>query len=406
VSSVAKTPAETPEFLAIAQILRSKRNAAKLMKAYRGQPFDVLVKAAKEFKKDLQAKKAAARVEMPVSEGEAQKQKELLYVLRTMALSGLPHSTYKKKDLIREIRYGPTQFVQMKFTARDFDEGVLLPSGLNARRVFIMLCTLAVENKSPLITLDSAVKFMQRMGWKMSDKGSTMQGYYWKSLRSILEGLQQMTVDMKYHGIFNKRGKAADSYSIIRRYHLPSASEERTRDQGEQTLYGIEEAHEDPDLGPPGVFWVRMDPLFYADLVGDPGAGITGQAFPFTDKYLNNFKTSKAIDIALFLAARCSAADSKSTIDLHKIWDQLGIDPTNYSMFKNTFKTTLEEVKTIWPGCVAQVDSKADTFIVEPVPQGLEMVPRSLADKLLEEFLSVSPSQRAQQFIAKRENED
>lgn len=393
------TNEETPEFLAIAQILRSKRNAAKLIKAYKGQPFDILVKAAREYKKELQVRKLAARVATPESEDDLRRRKEWLFVLRTMALSGLPHSKHKSSFMEREVRYGPTQWVKMRLTAREFDKGIDLPYGLNARRVIIMLCTIAVETQSPFITLDSAIDFMQRMGWKLHDTGKNIQGYYYRSLRSILEGLQMMTVDMEYHGIFNRKGKTRDSYSIIRRYHLPSVNADHAHQEGEQPLYGVEEIEEDPELGPPGLFWVRLDPLFFEDLVGNPANGVGGQAFPFTHAYLSNFRSSKEIDIALFLAARCSAADSRSVMDLHALWDQLGIDQSNYSMFKKLFKETLAEVKRVWDGCIAEVDSEKDRFIVEPVPPGKEMVPRALADSLMADFLSVSPATRAKQYI-------
>ena len=399
-------PAETPEFLAIAQILRSKKNAGKLIKALKGSDFPTLVAAAKTYKKDLREKAALVRLASTDSAEDTQERKEILYVLRTMALAGLPHSPYKKSELLREIRLGPTQWVRMKLTARDFGDGVMLPFGLNARRVFIMLCTIAVETQSPIITLDSTMEFMRRMGWKLNDAQGNLAGHQYRSMRLILEGFQKMTMDLDYHGVFSRRGKTADSFSIIRRYHLPSMDESKESVAGKRPLFGVEDTNEDPELGPPGLFWVRLDQLFFEELVGVPGKGRSGTAFPFTSSYLLKFTSSKEIDAALFLAARCSAAETRSTIDLHAVWNQLGIDPTNYSMFKQTFTKTLAKVKENWDGCLAYIPEGTQTLVIEPVPEGKEMVPRTLADSMLDDFISRStPESRARDYIAMAEEE-
>lgn len=389
---------ESPEFLAIAQILRSKRRAAQLLKGLQGQDFATKVKAAREFKKEFQNRLEQKRTEAGVLTQDQEEQRELLYVLRTMALSSFPHSPYHQKRLERMNRIGPTAWVRTVQTARAFEEGVELPFGVNARRVFMLLCTLAVEKQSSFITLDAASSFMNRMGWTVSKKGNKMNPNQkrYSTLDGILESFQKLTLDIEYKGVFSKRGKTADSFQIIKRFHLPDRSTD-----GQTGLLSLDEEEDDETIGPPGTFWIRMDKDFYEELTGSPERGISGNAFPFRADYLMNFSSSQEMDIALFLAARCAAAESISRpIDLHDIWSQLGIDPSNYSVFKKTFMSTLDRVRQIWDGCQARVPDGTHSLIIEPVPPGKEMVQRTLADTLLADFLTrETPEGRAKAYI-------
>jgi hypothetical protein len=394
---------ETPEFLAVAQILRSKRRAAALLKGLRGQDFGVILKAAKEYKKEVQSKRDQLRSEATLLDPRDQEeQRENLYVMRTLALSSFPHSPCHVAQTKRSVRLGATSWVDMTQTARAFDDGIELPFGKNARRVFMLICTLAVKKGSPLITLDTAVDFMRQMKWQLASADGKYKGISqnrYDSLSSILESFQKMTLDLEYKGAISKRGRVADSFQIIKRFHLPKKGED-----GQAGLFQLDKDNEDEHIGPPGTFWFRMDKDFYEELTGTPERGIQGNAFPFKADYIDHFNTSKEIDVALFLAARCAAAETTSRpIDLHDIWDQLAIDPSNYSMFKKVFVNTLERVRNIWDGCRAYVPEGSHSLIIEPVPPGKEMVERALADTILSDFLSrETPEERGKQYLQMR----
>lgn len=370
---------ETPEFLGVFSVLRSKKKTAHFMKGMRGLPFGELIKAAKGLKKDADEKKALRRLQTFNLEDRSQ-QSELLFILRTMALVGLPHRSTELHQIRRSHRTSASSWVDVTLTIREYDKGYRIPFGLNARRIFILLCTLAVKSGSPRIDLSSVSEFMRKLGWKPSAKGQ-MGGALFERLAETLESFQKLSFDFDYHGVFRPGQKGAETFSIIRGFNMPTRQDAHAVESGSTPL-GLESLGQDP-----GRFWVQLDPIFFRELCGD--GEHRGSAFPFTQEYLRHFTKSTEIDMALMVAARVSAAQSRSMIPLHDIWQQSGINPDNYGNFKKAFINTLNIIKTqAWEGCNAEV--VGHHLIVDKVEEGKELVPRQFIDQLMDDFLGLT----------------
>ena len=368
---------EERDLLAIAQILRSKKRAASLLKIMRGLPIEKVVEAAKEMAKELKEKRQQSyAATLPEASAE---QKELLFILRNLALMGLPHKPTDEPRIQRLIRTSPSSWITITLSARSHAEGVLLPFGINARRVLTMLCTLAVKTKNPVITLDSAAEFMRRIGWKPDGRGG-MGGNRYDMIAQTLEQLQKCSIDVELHGMANGRRKQADSLAIIRKYDLPSSTDEKLINQGAEPL--------PLDPGIVRSFKVLIDPLFFRELVGDPTTGYKGSAFPLPLDFVKQFRRSTELDVAQFLVARVSAAQSPSKIDLHSIHEQLAFHPDNYSKFKKEFTDTVAKVKELWEGCNANVEGHK--LVVGPVLNGKFLVDPTKFDNLPEDLFGLN----------------
>ena len=358
------------DHLAISQILRSKKRATQFLKMNRGVAFDKLVAAAREYAKELKAGRREALTAKSMSPQQVSERKELLFILRNLALMGLPHKPTKEPSIHRKIRTSASTWVTITLTARGASEKIpegeriYLPFGINARRALTMLCTIAVKTRSPIITLDSAAEFMTKLGWKPDSRGSH-GGNKYDILARVLEEIQQCSLDVKIQGFMGDKRSQAESISIIRAYDLPSLTDEKLLDQGAQPL----------PLDPAGVkhnFKVLIDPLFFRELCGDPATGYKGSAFPLPLEFVRHFGKSTELDTAQFIVARVSGAETESRIDLHSIHEQLAFHPGNYSKFKSEFTETIASVCKVWDGCNARVDGHK--LVVGPVLNGKYLV--------------------------------
>jgi hypothetical protein len=242
-----------------------------------------------------------------------------------------------------------------------------------------MLCTLAVKTTNPVITLDSAAEFMRKIGWKTDSRGS-MGGNKYDMIAQVMEQIQKCTIDVELHGVMGARRKQAESLSIIRKFDLPSRTDEKLLDQG------VEPLNLDPEI--PRSFKVLIDPLFFRELVGDPSTGYKGSAFPLPLEFVRAFTKSTELDCAQVLVARISAAQSTSKIDLHSIHEQLAFHPDNYSKFKSEFTETLRKVQGLWEGCNAQVEGHR--LVVGPVLNGKYLVDPTKFENLPEDLFGLN----------------
>ena len=366
------------DHLAIAQILRSKKRAATFLKVMKGIPFEKVVQAAREAAKEAKEKKKQAYLELLPQEVGSE-EKELLFILRNLALMGLPHKQTNERRVQRMIRTSPSSWITITLNARGHEDGINLPFGINARRVLTMLCTLAVKTKNPVITLDSAADFMRKIGWKTDSRGS-MGGNKYDTIAQVMEQIQKCTIDVELHGVMGTRRKQAESLAIIRKFDLPSRTDEKMMDTGAVAL--------PLDPGIPRNFKVLIDPLFFRELVGDPSTGYKGSAFPLPLEFVRQFTKSTELDTAQFLVARISAAQSSSKIDLHAIHEQLAFHPDNYSKFKSEFTETLRKVQALWEGCNAQVDGHR--LLVGPVLNGKYLVDPTKFENLPEDLFGLN----------------
>ncbi len=372
------TDFEERDLLAIAQILRSKKRAANFLKVMKGIPFEKVVEAARQTAKELREKKKKDYIELLPPEANSE-QKELLFILRNLALMGLPHKPTDERRIQRVIRTSPSSWITITLNARAHEEGVKIPFGINARRILTMLCTLAVKTKNPVITLDSAAEFMRKIGWKTDSRGS-MGGSKYDAIAQVMEQIQKCTIDVELHGVLGSRRKQAESLQIIRKFDLPSKTDEKMLDQGAEPLA--------LDPGIPRNFKVLIDPMFFRELVGDPMTGYKGSAFPLPLEFIRQFSKSTELDCAQFLVARISAAQSESKIDLHSIHEQLAFHPDNYSKFKAEFTTALQKVEALWDGCNARVEGHR--LIVGPVLNGKYLVDPTKFENLPEDLFGLN----------------
>jgi hypothetical protein len=376
---VKNEPEDERDLLALTQVLGSKKRAREVMKITQGQPFSAKQEVARELAKELKAKKRLRMIESQPPQEVSRENQELLFILRNLALMGMPHKPTTERKITRMIRRGPSQWISISLTARSHDEGVGIPFGINARRILTMICTIAVKTKSPVITLETAAEFMKKMGWK-ADASGKIGGNKYERMAEALEQIQKCSIDVEVHGILGAYRRQAESLSIIRRYDLPSRTDEKLLDQGGEPLLDL-------DPGISKQFKVQIDPLFFRELVGDPESGYRGSAFPLPERFVAEFSKSTELDCAQFLAARCSAAQSTSRINLHDIHEQLAFHPSNFSKFKKEFITALERVKQLWEGCNAQVEGHK--LIIGPVLDGKYLVDPTRFEALPEDLFGL-----------------
>lgn len=227
---------------------------------------------------------------------------QILGTARAVALSFLPNRPSKARQLSRNIRLGSNLWVRVTYTTTAKD--VPLPFGMD-RCYLHGLLHYAILNDQPLITFDKAGELLDLFQLDHS-------GRSFKRLRDGLRRIAALHINIVTTDLPGCSGERGEKIDVIEGWHLPTRGERAKQPilEDQLALPGFRNKKDLPHF-------VRLsEPLM--NHLREGGRNILLMRLDLLRHFSNR---PIAFDLAMFLAARCGAAASRSVVPHDALMD-------------------------------------------------------------------------------------
>ena len=252
---------------------------------------------------------------------------QILGTARAVALSFLPNRPSKARQISRNIRLGSNLWVRVTYTTTAKD--VPLPFGMD-RCYLHGLLHYAILHDQPLITFDKAGELLDLFQLDHS-------GRSFKRLRDGLRRIAALHINIVTSDLPGCSGERGEKIDVIEGWHLPTR-DERARTppplQDQLALPGMDSGRDLPHF-------VRLsEPLM--NHLREGGRNILLMRLDLLRHFSNR---PIAFDLAMFLAARCGAAASRSVVPHDALMDMFkaGSEPDRRTIQR--LQEYLEEIR-------------------------------------------------------------
>ena len=227
---------------------------------------------------------------------------QILGTARAVALSFLPNRPSKARQISRNIRLGSNLWVRVTYTTTAKD--VPLPFGMD-RCYLHGLLHYAILHDQPLITFDKAGELLDLFQLDHS-------GRSFKRLRDGLRRIAALHINIVTTDLPGCSGERGEKIDVIEGWHLPTRDERSKQNAmiDQMSLPGVNGKQDLPHF-------VRLsEPLM--NHLREGGRNILLMRLDLLRHFSNR---PIAFDLAMFLAARCGAAASRSVVPHDALMD-------------------------------------------------------------------------------------
>lgn len=252
---------------------------------------------------------------------------QILGTARAVALSFLPNRPSKARQISRNIRLGSNLWVRVTYTTTAKD--VPLPFGMD-RCYLHGLLHYAILHDQPLITFDKAGELLDLFQLDHS-------GRSFKRLRDGLRRIAALHINIVTTDLPGLNGERGEKIDVIEGWHLPTRDErskQKSLPDDQLPLPGIASKQDLPHF-------VRLsEPLM--NHLREGGRNILLMRLDLLRHFSNR---PIAFDLAMFLAARCGAAASRSVVPHDALMDMFkaGSEPDRRTIQR--LQEYLEEIQ-------------------------------------------------------------
>ena len=364
---------ETVEYRT-ARSLLSKVRALQLVRMYPDANWSQIMKLAKQWKDAEVASKAEYKLLKQQSTlGVTTKDwQAFFWSARLLNLCGFNHAS--NPGITRAVRRIPTGVgAEGLVTFSATKPGISLPFGMNDRAVFECLCTLAVKQKSPIITLDYIADLLRIL------KPKDFEGAKGRAGGSAYDSLYASLRRLAYCAMLVDCGDGLTTYSnvqgIIGAAYLPSEEYGTALRSGANKPLEFDELLQTRRSGKN--FAIMLDAGLFDVL--------QKEVMPYPIDYIKEFLDigdSLTFDIAKFLPARLHATETKSDIWFQHnhyggvtLKEQLGVSDSNTVRVSERFQAAVRAVQNVWGGAVKGCDVNPFFLTVKPIERRDWLVP-------------------------------